>query len=261
MVRISSFVILLFGISWTLGYAIRPDQPTLWGVLAPLLAMVWTPTVLAVLFVLAQGGSRELLRELRSRLSRPSNLARWVAIAVAVSAGISAVAVFTARAAGDGRAFTPAGAIPFVIGLQVITGALGEELGWRGYLLPRLAEHVGRVRAGWLMAALWALWHVPAYYTPGMPHEQMPMLWSLLFTLSFGVFLAFLFFRAGQAIFVTIAAHLALNVCSALQGVDFASVPYWGVLATLFGLTALAASLAEWAPGRRRDEVRPATAV
>lgn len=246
MVRISVFVVLLFGISWTLGYAIRPAEPTLWGVLAPLLAMVWTPTVLAVVFVLAQGGVLELRRELHSRLSRSPDFTKWLVIAVAASSGISAVAVLAARSAGEGRPFTPAGAIPFALGLQVITGALGEELGWRGYLLPRLAKHLGRLRAGWLMAGLWALWHLPAYYTPGMPHQQMPMLWSLLFTTCFGVLLAFLFFRAGQSILVTIGAHLTLNVASALQGIAFSSLTYWAVIAVLSGLTALAVSLVRW---------------
>jgi hypothetical protein len=29
------------------------------------------------------------------------------------------------------------------------------------------------------MALLWASWHVPAFYTPGMPHRFMPM-WPML---------------------------------------------------------------------------------
>lgn len=46
--------------------------------------------------------------------------------------------------------------------------AFGEELGWRGFLLPRLAG-LGRTRAGLASGALWAAWHIPIYgFTPNM---------------------------------------------------------------------------------------------
>ena len=45
--------------------------------------------------------------------------------------------------------------------MQVITGAVGEELGWRGFLLPRLGERMGAAAAAWVMGILWRLWHVP----------------------------------------------------------------------------------------------------
>ena len=48
----------------------------------------------------------------------------------------------------------------------VVAGAItyGEELGWRGYLLPELAERVGPVTATALVGVVWALYHAPALY-------------------------------------------------------------------------------------------------
>ena len=40
-------------------------------------------------------------------------------------------------------------------------GPLGEEGGWRGYLLPRLLEQGGEVRASLIIGIVWALWHLP----------------------------------------------------------------------------------------------------
>ncbi|MEG3091277.1 type II CAAX endopeptidase family protein [Sphingomonas sp. PB1R3] len=40
-------------------------------------------------------------------------------------------------------------------------GPLGEEGGWRGYLLPRLLEQGGEVRASLVIGIVWALWHLP----------------------------------------------------------------------------------------------------
>jgi membrane protease YdiL (CAAX protease family) len=66
-----------------------------------------------------------------------------------------ALATFVARATGGAAPWTPASAIPVMIGAQVITGAVGEELGWRGYLLPRIRLHLGALGAAWTMAVLW----------------------------------------------------------------------------------------------------------
>ena len=40
-------------------------------------------------------------------------------------------------------------------------GPLGEEGGWRGYLLPRLLEQGGEARASLIIGVIWALWHLP----------------------------------------------------------------------------------------------------
>ena len=118
-----------------------------------------------------------------------------------------------------------------MIGVQVITGAVGEELGWRGYLLPRLRLHLGALGAAWTMAVLWSLWHLPAFFTPGMPHRTMPMIWALLTVLFFGVFLAYVFFRGGESIWAPLLAHLSFNIMSGLGGAQLSSVVFWRTLA------------------------------
>ena len=48
----------------------------------------------------------------------------------------------------------------------LVAGAIiyGEELGWRGYLLPELTERVGPLAATALVGVVWALYHLPALY-------------------------------------------------------------------------------------------------
>ena len=42
-----------------------------------------------------------------------------------------------------------------------ILTAMGEEIGWRGFLLPALTERMGLVRAMFLTGFIWACWHLP----------------------------------------------------------------------------------------------------
>ena len=61
---------------------------------------------------------------------------------------------------------------PFGIGLYFLVVAtigviqncattLGEEIGWRGFLVPELAKHFSFTATAILSGVIWALWHVP----------------------------------------------------------------------------------------------------
>jgi membrane protease YdiL (CAAX protease family) len=69
--------------------------------------------------------------------------------------------------------------VGIVLIVQVFTSGLGEEPGWRGYLLPRLqanADHGNekkRYNYIWILGLIWAIWHYPitALQTLGMMHD------------------------------------------------------------------------------------------
>ncbi len=64
---------------------------------------------------------------------------------------------------------------PFFNGLI----ALGEEIGWRGYLLPRLMP-LGKTRAYLISGVIWGLWHLPLVLI-GFTYPNQPILGALLF--------------------------------------------------------------------------------
>ncbi|MGV9679429.1 CPBP family glutamic-type intramembrane protease [Nocardia sp. NPDC003482] len=49
----------------------------------------------------------------------------------------------------------------FVSVLQMVPLALGEEIGWRGWLLPRLTDRLGVPIALITTGVVWGLWHAP----------------------------------------------------------------------------------------------------
>jgi membrane protease YdiL (CAAX protease family) len=58
----------------------------------------------------------------------------------------------------------PGLAWPIVALVWVLTFGLGEEAGWRGWLLPALSRRVSPFWAALIVAAVWIAWHAPAFF-------------------------------------------------------------------------------------------------
>ncbi|WP_049620594.1 type II CAAX endopeptidase family protein [Frateuria defendens] len=88
--------------------------------------------------------------------------------------------------------------VGLVFGLST---ALGEEIGWRGYLAPRMTEAFGFTRGALLTGAVWALWHMPillfADYNSGTPWWFALPCFTLM-VLAISVPMAWLRLRSGS---------------------------------------------------------------
>lgn len=157
----------------------------------------WIPLAAAILVMVACGeaGAKAAGRTLGIGAAA---FRAWVPAlvipAVALTAGY-AVAAATGNAQlglGDTSPITFA-AVTLVIVALASLEAVGEELGWRGYLLPRIAEF-GRVRAGLISGLLWATWHVPLIYIAAVYHGGA----GPLYMLPFGITIVAMSFIANE---------------------------------------------------------------
>jgi membrane protease YdiL (CAAX protease family) len=64
--------------------------------------------------------------------------------------------------------------VPTGLIAALFIGSLQEELGWRGYALPRLIDRWGAVPASLVLGAVWACWHVPLYAVAAGGPERAP---------------------------------------------------------------------------------------
>jgi membrane protease YdiL (CAAX protease family) len=63
---------------------------------------------------------------------------------------------------------TPASLPVFILPFFVFDAlANGEEMGWRGYVLPRLQAKHSALVSSLILGAVWGLWHLPKYLAPG----------------------------------------------------------------------------------------------
>lgn len=131
---------------------------------------------------------------------------------------------------GDGLYHTPASrgwgilTISGLVGHIVLNGVIGlaansvmaffEEVGWRGWLLPRLWDRFGARRAVILTAMIWGFWHVP-FQLSGIQHIEgvSPLTLAMIFPFGIminGLIIGWLWLRT-QSIWLVALAHGALN--------------------------------------------------
>lgn len=96
--------------------------------------------------------------------------------------------------------------------------ALGEEYGWRGYLLDRLLSKIGSIKALTIIGAIWGLWHTPlilmGYNYPNHP-DAVGLAMFTAFTVLAGFFLGWLRIRSGS-VFTSALCHGAINAYAGL---------------------------------------------
>jgi membrane protease YdiL (CAAX protease family) len=77
---------------------------------------------------------------------------------------------------------SPLSLLPWFVFLFMVS--IIEEVGWRGYALPRLLKSHSMISSSALLGAVWALWHVPLFLIPGTwQHTQgfgSPVFWRYL---------------------------------------------------------------------------------
>lgn len=91
-------------------------------------------------------------------------------------------------------------------------GSLGEELGWRGFWLPRLLHQRTPLAASFLLGIFWALWHAPIDLTAGFGVAGPgSVLVRLVWTLPITILFTWVTLRAGGNLLPPLALHTTLN--------------------------------------------------
>lgn len=216
---------VFYGITLALAVAVAFTVP--WIGEASLPVTMLTPTVATIImlaFIAPEGGIRKVFALLG--LDR-AGLKGWP-LAIAGPAAIHLIGLAILSLAGLAVFVAPqiTGSVGFAI-FKISTGlligtlfALGEEIGWRGYMLPRLLGR-GVVPAMLMVGFLHGVWHLPLMLTTDYYHNTgSPLLIVPLFLVTLtlaGVFFGFLRLWTGSVWAVAIA-HAAANTAWEIMG-------------------------------------------
>lgn len=185
-----------------------------WAFQIPVALEVLPPALVVPMLALgAVGPSLAAIVVARSRgelggLFRSSGRARRRGYVVAVVVPPLLLGLAAAAALSLGAAPPDRWLVAPMIGMMVVP-AVGEEIGWRGYAYPQLADRYGALRAAVGVAVFWALWHLPTAFFPGA--ELVDFVPYAIAVVGGGVWLAWLYERSGRSVYVAIVAHAAIN--------------------------------------------------
>lgn len=226
---IPAFFLLTFVLAWMVWLPI--------GYLAPdyfLLAIIpgaWAPTIVSVLLTWLTDGKNGV-RQFLGRVIRWRVGFQWYLV---VLFGISLIA-FTAQGLNiwlfNGEPVKlnlPAGvpedglliALPIIFFVNIFFGGpLAEDIGWRGYALPKLREKMNAFTASLLIGIVWVLWHLPFFWIPEgkIAVGGIPLLWFALLTTAWSVLFAWVYVNT-ESILMPILFHAAVNTTLGTLGV------------------------------------------
>ena len=126
-------------------------------------------------------------------------------------------------------------ALPLTLLVHLLTFAVGEETGWRGFALPRLQHNRTASEATNLLVLGWALWHLPTFFENesflSMPAFQI-VGWGLGLWMG-ATFLTWLYNSSGGSLITVVVWHALFNQLSASDAASIVpAVLSMGVIVT-----------------------------
>lgn len=133
--------------------------------------------------------------------------------------------------------------VPSFVFLTIAAG-IGEEFGWRGFLLPRIQTRHNALVSGLIVGVAWATWHVPMFFIEGTSQYEHRLAGGLLpailgyafFVIAQSVQFTWLFNNTKGSVLLASVFHGASNAWAGYLGMG--NIPFGGIL-TLAALSVL----------------------
>ena len=170
---LSSYFILAYAISWI---GVLPLVLSSQGILHVRVPPLWHgvgalgPTIAAVVVTRVVAGSAGLAN-LRRRLRRWRVGVGWILLSVLSPLALFGLAFLLVRLRSGfwppmEALWASASSVAWLadVAVAAVAYGFGEEVGWRGFALPRLQEGRSALAGTVILAVFWGLWHVPFFF-------------------------------------------------------------------------------------------------
>lgn len=224
---------------WILGY-IAADLTKILPIKLPISAlMTFCPLLAAVILVYRERkmqGVKALLK--RTFDFKKIKDKRWLLPVVLLMPIIALLSYWYLTIKGT---LLPEPRVPFlsvfIFFIVYFIGAIGEEIGWSGYLIEPMQNRFGALKASLMVGFVWAIWHIIPW---SQGHQTATwIIWQSIGTVFLRVIMVWLFNSMGKSIFAMVFFHAMINISPYL-------IPNYGahydpfIFCVLLGITAIA---------------------
>ena len=177
------------------------------------------PALAGVIALGACRGRADVARLGRSivRWRVPARLYLWAWFGLVVNAAVVIAGYATHTLRFDPAAFAPIKFVILFFVMIALDGPLGEEIGWRGVLLPQLLQRWSPVASAAIVGIVWYVWHVPLYAA----EEKMPAAIDhvvFLYTcIALSMIFTWFYLKSNGSTFLMIYLHNAGNYSTFLR--------------------------------------------
>lgn len=121
----------------------------------------------------------------------------------------------------------------FMIFLLVYIG-LGEEIGWRGFALPRFQESLGSLGGSIATGIFWAGWHLPLFFMPGSSQYGQSLILFIYLLTCWTIPMALFVAKSRGSVIPAILFHGSVNLLAfAIQYPQTYVNLFWGIAAII----------------------------
>lgn len=236
-----AYFVFVFGIEWLLFFALSEYLP-------PMIALLigsWLPNIIGV-FITGTASGRKGLREMFSKIMLWRIHFKWYLIATILPILLTFLSIWLYELMGNvAPVYAPGGQIPLILVISIFTGAMGEELGWRGTALPRLQARRNALTSSLVLGILWGLYHLPSFLMSGLPLEDAPLIPFMLCALGLTFLVTWSFNHTRGSLIIVFLYHFAFNFMLNATGVTNDPALLW-ILGVVSIVVASAIVIFDW---------------
>jgi membrane protease YdiL (CAAX protease family) len=218
---VASFFVIAYAISWILWipavlyikFVLPAGQAPGWLMYSMLLG-TFAPTIAAITMTGFLDGKPGVKKLLAKFLVWRVGFRWWlVAFFLAPVAILAAMGIYTLQGGNLGQFDLSQWFVVLLGPVFALPLFVGEELGWRGYALPRLQQKYSAFWSSVIVGVMWTFWHTPAFWAPegtaisGQPVTLLAVGWYLIFTIGISILVTFIYNNTKGSVLLAVLFH------------------------------------------------------
>jgi len=212
---ITIFFALTLAVAWALWLPLVLLQDRMPPPAALLLTLLGSlvPSTLALVFVARLDGRGEVWRLLRRLLIARVSVGWYAAIVALTALAVFAAWVSTLLGVPGPVVIATIPGVASLFLFSIFPGsAMGEEIGWRGFALPRLQARLNALAASLIVGAIWGTFHLPLFLT-GSPVRPLALFVPFaLNCIIMSIFYTWMYNGTAGSLFVAVLLHASTNL-------------------------------------------------